>query len=69
MSTAPAAGISTDIPTKAPPPLVLAGDSWQARLVRKVERLHALRKKSVLLVMAGEGPVTFWKVEPDGRCE
>ncbi len=50
-------------------PLVLAADSWQARLVRKAEALHALRKPGILVVKTGDGPVTFWRVVPDGRGE
>jgi hypothetical protein len=48
-------------------PLVLASDSWEARLVRKARLLHALGKPVILLVKLGDCVPNWLKTVPDGR--
>jgi hypothetical protein len=48
-------------------PLVLAFDSWEARLVRKARLLHALGKPVILLVKLGDCVPNWLKTVPDGR--
>lgn len=49
-----------------PVPLVLAHDSWQARLVRKAEALHRLGKPVILLVKLGDCVPNWFRTVADG---
>lgn len=49
-----------------PAPIVLAPDSWEARLVRKARLLHALGKPVILLVKLGDCTPNWFRTVADG---
>lgn len=50
---------------KRPMPLVLQWESWQARLVRKAEILHALGKPCIMVIRLGDCPPHWFKTIPE----
>lgn len=57
---------TVEIPVKAKAaPIVLMPDSWQARLVRKAEAMHALGKPVILVVRCGDCPPHWFRTVLD----
>ena len=50
------------------PPAVVTytPESWQARLVAEVSRLHVQGKPRIVTVMCGDGPVRWFPSMPQG---
>lgn len=53
--------------TPSPPPLMLAADSWEARLIRQARLLHSAGKPVILVLRLGDCPPNWLRTVQNGQ--